>query len=59
MWARLWYRNLKDREHLKELEVDENSSKSIEYDGKDWIYIVLEVEKCRVFESTVLKLRIA
>lgn len=44
---------------MKELEVDENSSKSIEYDGKDWIYIVLEVEKCRVFESTVLKLRIA
>jgi len=44
---------------LKDLEVDENSLKPVEYDSRDWIYLVLEVEKLWAFENTVLKLRIA
>lgn len=59
MQARLQYRNLKDREHLKDLEADENNPKPTEYDGTEWIQLVLAVEKWQVFENTVLKLRIA
>jgi len=44
---------------LKDLEVYKNNPKPIEYDGIDWIYLVLEVEKRWAFENTVLKLRIA
>lgn len=41
------------------VQVDENNPKPIEYDGIDWIYLALEVEKWRVFENTLLILQIA
>lgn len=59
MQVRLQCRKLKDKEHLKDLEVDENNLKPIGYDGTDWIYLVLEVKKWLAFENKVLKLRIA